>query len=127
MARAGTWWRPSGVSWDATHGGREVLELRAPDGSSEKVYLGNGKSWDVVAAERRDAAGRLLWRLEHEDFQPREPGGVRLPQKTFVEEPPHKADVRIRWRSLEPNAPPRPGVFHLEPPSGIKAELSTCT
>src|SRR5258706_8221548 len=97
---------PAGVSWDPTHGGREVLELRLPDGGAEKVFLdARDRRWDVVAAERRDAAGKLLWRLEHEDFA--EHGGVRLPGKTYVEEPPHHADVRIRFRTSEPNVTPK--------------------
>jgi outer membrane lipoprotein-sorting protein len=115
---------PTGVSWDATQGGREVLELRAADGGTEKVLLGNGRAWDVLGAERRDRAGKVLWRLTHEGFEPH--AGVRLPGRTLVEEPPHHADVRIRYRSLEPNVAPRPGVFQLEPPSGVKVELSVC-
>jgi hypothetical protein len=117
---------PSGVSWDPSHGGREVLELRAPDGGSERIWLdARDRIWDLLAAERRDAAGQLRWRVEHEDFQDRG-GGVRLPTRTQVEEPPEKADARLKFRSLEPNVAADPAVFHLEPPPGVVPEPARC-
>jgi hypothetical protein len=113
---------PSGVSWDETKGGRDVLELKTPDGGSEKIFLTN-KAWDVAAAERKDSSGKTLWRVEHEDFQ--DNGGFRLPKRTWVDQPTRKADVRIRWRDQEPNAQVKEGVFHLEP-GGLKAEPVAC-
>jgi hypothetical protein len=113
---------PASVSWDSSKGGRDVLELKIPDGGSEKIWLSN-KVWDVVAAERFDAAGKTLWKLEHEDFQ--DSGGFRLPKKTWVAQPPRKADVRIRWRDQEPNAAVKDGVFRLDP-GGLKAEPVSC-
>jgi outer membrane lipoprotein-sorting protein len=115
----------SSVGWDPTHGGREVVTLRTDDGGEEKLFLdARDRRWDVSAAERRDAAGKLVWRLEHEDFADR--GGLRLPGKTWVEDPPHHADVRIRFRSSEPNVTPKPGIFHLDPPTGIAVEPANC-
>lgn len=117
---------PDGVSWDPEGGGREVLELRAQDGGTERVWLdARDRRWDLLAAERHDVAGRLLWRVEHEDFQNRG-GGVRLPSRTHVSEPPVKADARLRFRSLEPNVPVDPAVFHLAPPPGVIPEPASC-
>jgi hypothetical protein len=115
---------PTGVRWDPSNGGREVLELRTPDGGRQTISLdARERRWDVVAAERKDAEGKTLWRLEHDDFQTE--GGVRLPMKTYVEEPPHHADVKIRYRSVEPNVATKPEQLHLEP-GGLKPEPVTC-
>ena len=111
---------PATVSWDSSHGGRDVLELKTADGGSEKIWLSN-RVWDVAAAERKDAAGKTLWKLEHEEFEDK--SGFRLPKRTWIAQPSRKADVRIRWREQEPNVPPKDGVFHLEP-GGLKAEGS---
>jgi outer membrane biogenesis lipoprotein LolB len=103
-----------GVAWDETHGGREVLELKTPDGGSEKLWLdGHDRSWDVRAAERKDAAGHTLWKVAHDDFADQE--GFRLPKRTSIEQPSRKAAVRVRWRQQDPNVPIKDGVFRLEP------------
>jgi outer membrane lipoprotein-sorting protein len=114
----------AGVGWDKSHGGREVLDLRAPDGGSERLLLGNGRNWDILEAERRDAGGTVRWRIRHEDFE--DVGGLRLPRRTTLEEPPHKADVRIRYREVTPNVDVKPAQFQLEPPAGLKVETSFC-
>ena len=67
-----------GVSWDPNHGGREVLTLATPDGGQETIELdAHDKRWDVMRAERRDAAGRVLWRVTNDGFKDHD--GVRLP------------------------------------------------
>jgi hypothetical protein len=115
----------SGVSWDPSKGGREVLELRSGDGAREVLRLDSkDRQWDVVEGERYDARGRLLWRLRHESFEA--VGGVRLPRLTTFEQPPRKATARIKFRELEPNVTPPEGVFEMEPPSGIAPELVIC-
>jgi len=113
---------PSGVSWDKSKGGRDVLSLKTPDGGTETLWLSN-RVWDVAAAERKDASGKILWTVVHEDFQ--DSGGFRFPKRTTVAEPARKADVQIRWRDREPNVTPKEGVFHLEP-GGLKAEVVGC-
>jgi outer membrane lipoprotein-sorting protein len=116
---------PAGVSWDPLHGGREVLELRTPDGGRELIKLdARERRWDVVSAERTDAGGRVLWRVTHEDFH--DVGGVRLPERTVVEEPPIKSDARIKFREQELNAPPPPRIFELAPPDGIAPQFVDC-
>jgi outer membrane biogenesis lipoprotein LolB len=113
---------PSGVSWDSSHGGRDVLQLKTPDGGSETLWLSN-RIWDVAAAERKDASGKTLWTLTHEDFE--DIGGFRFPKRTTIDEPPRKSDVRIRWKDREPNTAVKDGVFHLDP-GGLKVEVVGC-
>jgi hypothetical protein len=113
---------PAGVSWDSSHGGRDVLTLKTPDGGTETLWLSN-RLWDVAAAERKDASGKTLWAVVHEDFE--DVGGFRLPKHTWVDQPARKADVKIRWRDRQPNPPLKEGVFHLEP-GGLKAEPVGC-
>jgi outer membrane lipoprotein-sorting protein len=112
---------PTGAAWDD---GRERLELKAPDGGTEKIWLdARDKSWDVLAAERRDAAGKVLWTLAHDGFEDK--GGVRLPARTDVKQPP-KADARIKFRDVEVNPTPPPNAFKLTPPDKIPVEPSDC-
>ncbi len=115
---------PVAVAWDPMHGGREVLELKTPDGGGEKIWLdARNHTWDVVAAERKDAAQKILWRLTQEDFSDK--SGFRLPEHTFIEQPARHADVRITWRNQEPNVTPKDGVFHLDP-GGVAAQTVGC-
>jgi outer membrane lipoprotein-sorting protein len=116
---------PSGVSWDSSEGGREVLELRTPDGGRERVWLdGRDRRWDVLKAERTDAAGRVLWTLANEEFEDRD--GVRLPRRTHLAHPPVKAEVHVKRKEIDVNPTPPPGVFHLDPPPGIAVEQVDC-
>ena len=115
-----------GVSWDPNNGGREVLTLALPDGGAEKIELdAKDKRWDVMRAERRDAGGRLLWRVTNDGWKDRD-GGVRLPDVEDVEEPPHGADAEIKFRSIEPNIQLDPGLFRLAPPEKIPVEPADC-
>jgi len=108
----------AGSSWDPKDGGREVLELRTSDGGKERIRLdAREHRWDVVDAVRTDAKGNVLWRVAHEDFTDR--GGVRLPTRTTVEEPPLKADAKIRFRDVELNVALKDGVFTLTAPTGL--------
>jgi hypothetical protein len=117
---------PGGVGWDPSHGGREVLTLRAPDGGSETIELdARDRRWDLVSATRKDAAGKLLWRISDGNFQDR--GGIRMPETIHVEDPPHKADAIIKFRSQEPNAQIDESLFRLQPPEGIAPEEASCS
>jgi outer membrane lipoprotein-sorting protein len=116
---------PQGVSWDAAHGGREVLELRTPDGGKERIWLDSkDRLWDVLEAERRDAHGKIIWHLSHSGFATHDQ--VRLPQRTEVEEPPVGAGARLKFRELEPNVPEKEELFQLTPPPGMAVEPSDC-
>jgi len=120
--------RPAGktVVWHhpipKSHGGRDVLSLRTPDGGSETLWLSN-RVWDVAAAERKDAAGKTMWKIEHEEFE--DDGGFRLPKRTSIAEPAHKALVRLRWKDRELNAPINDKLFHLEP-GGLQPQMVGC-
>jgi outer membrane lipoprotein-sorting protein len=112
-------------AWDPNNGGREVLTLSLPDGGEETIQLdGREKRWDVLRAERRDAAGKVLWRVTNDGFK--DHGDVRLPDVEDVEEPPHGADAEIKLRSVEPNLEIKDELFRLSPPQGVPAEPADC-
>jgi hypothetical protein len=116
--------KPVRIDWDKTHGGREVLTLEEPDGSHEKLFLdGREGRWDLLGAERTDAKGGLVWRIDHEDWHD-VGGALRLPKRTHVMRP--NAEVWIRWKDQEPNVEPPEGVFTLPPPPGIPVTPVTC-
>ncbi len=115
-----------GVSWDPNNGGREVLTLGLAGGSKETIQLdARDKRWDVMRAEERDAAGKLLWRVTNDGWKDRD-GGVRMPDVSDVEEPPHGADAEIKFRSLEPNLEIDDKLFRLDPPQGVPVEPADC-
>ncbi|HEX9103365.1 MAG TPA: DUF4292 domain-containing protein, partial [Polyangia bacterium] len=111
-----------GVAWDPNNGGREVLTLALPDGGSEAIQLdARDKRWDVMRAERRDAAGKVLWRVTNDGWKDRD-GGVRMPDVEDVEEPPHGADAEIKFRGIEPNVEIGDDLFRLAPPQNVPVE-----
>lgn len=115
-----------GVSWDPNNGGREVLTLALPDGGRQIIQLdAKDKRWDVMRAERRDAAGKVLWRVTNDGWKDRD-GGVRLPDVEDVEEPPHGADAEIKFRSVEPNLELDEKLFRLQAPEGVAVEPADC-
>ena len=116
-----------GVTWDPNNGGREVLTLAQPDGGTTTIQLdARDKRWDVMRAERRDAAGKVLWRVTNDGWKDRD-GGVRLPDTEDVEEPPHGADAEIKFRSIEPNIQLDDKLFRLTPPDGVAVEPADCS
>jgi hypothetical protein len=119
------------VSFSPEDGGREVLTLEDARGRTEVVRLSStGRTWDVREAELRDPAGRPVWRLRHEGFAEHPlPGGqaLRLPATTYIEDPPNRSDVRLRWRERELNPTLPEGAFRLEAPPGVPIETSVCS
>jgi len=117
---------PVKVFWDDKDGGREVLELRTRDGGKELLWLdGRDRKWDLLRAERYAPSGAVVWRVEHERWEDRG-GGVRLPTRTHVEQPPVRSDARLRFRELEPNVGVKDEQFRLAPPNGIPVERVDC-
>jgi hypothetical protein len=128
------------VGWAEGDGGREVLTLRGGDGLSQVIYLQRQEAaspsgrphFDVREAEGRDASGQVVWRLRHEGFtdQPLgdRPGAatVRLPGISYIEDPPHHSDIRLRWRERELNPALPGGIFQLERPEGMAVEPDPC-
>jgi hypothetical protein len=46
---------------------------------------------------------------------------------TYLEDPPRKSDVRLRWREREWNPSIEPGLFRLDAPPGVPVEPDTCS
>ena len=134
------------LDWSGKDGGREVLTLSDARGRTEVLWLvprpggtpALPSGWDVREAEGRDPGGQVVWRVRHEDFSevpltaeggadPAKPGRtVRLPAVTYIEDPPHKSDVRLRWRERELNPNLEPGLFHMDAPAGVPTEPDLC-
>lgn len=134
------------LDWSGKDGGREVLTLRDAVGRTEVLWLapqpgglpGQPSGWDLREAEGRDPGGQVAWRVRHEGFAEvpltgeggqgeSKPGRtVRLPAVTYIEDPPHKSDVRLRWRERELNPNLEAGLFRLEAPAGIPTEPDLC-
>jgi outer membrane biogenesis lipoprotein LolB len=96
---------PAQVSWDPTHGGREVLTLA----NGERIWLdARGQSWDPVRAET------AAWRVEHDEFT--DQGGARLPRRTVLADETHKAEAGLRLKSVEPNVTANEAAFSLQAP-----------
>jgi len=115
------------LAWDKKEGA-EVITLALPGGGQEIIRLnGRGKAptYDVMSAEERDAAGKVLWRLSHFEFVVVD--GVRLPGVTKFVQPARKADVIVKWESRTPN--PESGIpaeaWHLD--NELTPEVVTCT
>jgi outer membrane lipoprotein-sorting protein len=118
--------RIKSAGWDADHGGREVLTLALSDGGEEIIQMDAlNKTWDVRRAERRDSAGKVLWRVTNDGFKDRD-GGVRSPETSDVEEPPHGADAEIKFRNVEVNVELPDELFRLPPPSNLTPEPADC-
>ncbi len=117
---------PASVEWDQTNGGREILRLDGTDGATTRVWLDHrNRTWDPLRAERRDAHGVVLWRVEHAEFTD-QGNGVRLPTRTYVEDPRHQAAAFLRYREQSPNPELPVSGFMLEPPAGVVAEPVGC-
>ena len=109
---------PSSSRWER-RGGREVLELSAPDGSRETlVFDGKPTDRDLLWAERKTADGSLVWRVEHRQFE------SGLPAITDVVQ--GKTKVSIRFRSREPNLDLPDELFRLQRPPGVLVETVDC-
>ncbi len=115
---------PQGVSWDASDGGHEVLKLKDERGNVETIKL-TPKEWDVAAAEVTGPDGKTLYRLTHDEFT--EEGGIRFPGKTWIFDPGHNADAKIRYKSRELGPQLQPSVFHLDPPPNFPVENVRCS
>ncbi len=109
---------PVSTRWER-RGGREVLELGAPDGSHETLFLdGKEKVWDLLIAEHRAPNGKTLWRIEHSDYSENFPARTRVTQQS--------AHLELRFKSREPNVALPDELFRLAPPPGFRVETVTC-
>jgi hypothetical protein len=134
------------LQWSGKDGGREVLTLHGPLGRTLVLSLAprlggpepQRRGWDVMQAEGRDSSDKPVWRVRHEGFSDVALAGegsgeatkgsrtVRMPAVTYIEDFPHKSDVRLRWRERELNPNLEPGLFHLDAPAGIPTEPDLC-
>ena len=116
---------PPEVGWERGDGGRDVLTLRSAGGDTEIIrFAPREQGGDAISAELRGADGTTVWRVEHRDFS--DAGGIRLPQRTDIEQPAREADARIRWKSREPGATVPDAVFQLAAPAGVPVENVAC-
>ena len=102
------------VSWEED-GGHEVLTLVSADRVQRVVLDGVQHRWDVLESELKDRQGNLVWRVRHKDYHP--VGGVRMPGKSFFEQP--SDNVLIEWKEQKLNEPLRPEQFKLALPPGL--------
>jgi hypothetical protein len=117
--------RPLSIEWDPTHGGRELVSFAQPDGGREKLFVdGRDNHWDLLAVERTDAGGHVKWHIDNDGWA--DHGGLRLPQRTHVAQPPIRTELWIKFKDVDPNFQPKEGVFQLPPPPGIPVETVRC-
>lgn len=109
--------------WDGSDGGHEVLVLTGEGGMIETLKLAP-RTWDVDSAEVIGPGGTVVYRLTNEGFT--DEGGLRFPSRTLIEDPAHRADAKLRFRSRELNVGIPPGAFQLSPPPGIPVEMVSC-
>jgi hypothetical protein len=111
------------LSWDAS-GGHEVLDLAGQDGTRQHIVLdGVDHRWDVLESEVKGPDGKLVFRIRHKDFHPvKAEGGklVRLPGKSFFEQPGN--DALIRWKEQELDVELDADKFHID----VDPNLPTC-
>ena len=62
---------------------------------------------------------------EHSGFEDRA-GGIRLPQRTTINDLVRKKTLYVRYTEVEPNVEPNANVFVLSPPDGITNEEVSC-
>lgn len=126
----------------------EVLRfsrLPSPSTGSGVAAIQSPGIWDLREAEGKNAMGTIIWRLRHEDFSWQRiqapgsadsagpqvadatAGSVRVPSVTYLEDPPRKSDVRLRWREREWNIAIDAKLFQLDAPEGIPVEPDTCS
>jgi hypothetical protein len=108
-------------SWDPK-GGHEILDLKSADGLTQHVTLQtHGAGWDVLESEVKTPDGKRLWRVRHKDFhdvKKTDGGGtVRLPGKSFFEQPGN--DALIEWKTQDVNKPIDESKFQLALPNGL--------
>jgi hypothetical protein len=110
--------------WDAD-GGYEILELASADGAYRQTVVLDGadQRWDVRESTVRDAAGKVMWKLQNKDFRAvKTVDGttMRLPGKTRFEQPPLDADLIVDWKKQELNVDlTAPALFEVGIADGI--------
>lgn len=109
-------------TWNSAKG-QEIVDLRAPDGQTQRIIFdGRDARWDVVSSVAKDAAGKEMWRLENIDFAAAkdEAGNeIRLPGKTRFRQPGEKADLIVEWKRRKLNLDLAETKFQMTPPEGL--------
>ncbi len=111
------------VGWDSRDGGRDVLKL-SDNGLQETIRF-LPEVWDVASVEMAGADGKLIYRVVHEDFG--DEAGFRFPGKSWIFDPEHHADAKIRYRARDLAPIASADAFRLVPPPGIPVETVRCS
>jgi hypothetical protein len=112
------------LSWDG-EAKRWVVTLDLEGGGVEELEISE-RGHNLAKAERRDAAGKRLWWLEHADFTTLK-GGVVMPQKSrFQQGDKEGQDVNIRFYDQDVNLDPPAAAWLLESPPGVVQEEMKC-
>jgi hypothetical protein len=108
------------LAWDD---GADRLDYTLSNGTLRAHVTKAAEGWRVRDAERRDADGKAIWRIENSDFAMN--GGFAFPNKIYIADKKHDADMQIRVHSLTPNPTLAADTFQLKP-SGLQAQQVTC-
>jgi hypothetical protein len=113
------------VEWDAKKG-YERVELTGPTGTQKLVIDARDDRFDVLSAELKDPAGKVVWSVENTDFKTVEDVNhvkQRVPGKTRFKSPQQQADLLVEWTDSERaiNLPLGPDKFSVPIPAGLPA------
>ena len=104
------------VTWDADDA-HEVLTLTSATHVQTIVLDGKDHRWDVLEAEVKTTAGKLVWRARHKEFHA--VGATRLPGKSLFEQP--GESVLIDWKKQEVGvAVDVPRSWTIDVPPGLR-------
>ena len=111
------------VTWDGKRG-HEQVELRSAAGEQTIVLDARDGRYDVVRSERRGADGKLIWSVEHKEFDElvgddTPPTTLRVPGKSRFRSPAKNSDVIVEWLERDLNAPLPAPAFKLFPTEGL--------
>jgi Domain of unknown function (DUF4292) len=109
------------LTWDAEKG-HQIVELTSTGGSQRIQIDARDRRWDVLSSELKDAAGRVVWKVENTDFSSvKDEAGAehRVPGKSRLLQPAQKADLLVEWDERALNVELGADKFELTPPAGL--------
>jgi hypothetical protein len=117
-------------------GGRYLLERRAVDGGRQELELRvEGADRDappeaqrlyLVRASFWDAAGKPLYRVRYEDYEPTGGAGAALPRTVRIDDYVNDADALLRFSTLDVDVDVPADAFVQTPRAGLSVEELSC-